>query len=105
MQILAKFVFFSDSCFNSIFAAMDVQAETLMRLSELPTGKRAIIKSHDESEFQLTLMEMGCIPGEPIWVEMIAPMGDPMAIQIAGYYLSIRKNDADKIWVELILKV
>ena len=44
---------------------------------------------------------MGCVPGEAIWVEMIAPLGDPMAIQIAGYYLSIRKKDADKIWVEL----
>ncbi len=42
---------------------------------------------------------MGCIPGEPIWIEMIAPMGDPLAIQVAGYYLSIRKKDADKIWV------
>ncbi len=82
---------------------MEVPVETLMRLSELPTGIKAVIKSHDESDFQLTLMEMGCIPGEPIWVEMIAPMGDPMAIQIAGYYLSIRKQDADKIWVELTL--
>jgi ferrous iron transport protein A len=58
-----------------------------------------VIHSHEEGEFQLTLMEMGCIPGEPVHVEMIAPMGDPMAIQIAGYYLSIRKQDADKIWV------
>ena len=73
--------------------------ENAMRLSQLPTGTRAVIKSHEESDFQLTLMEMGCIPGEPVWVEMIAPMGDPMAIQIAGYYLSIRKKDADKIWV------
>jgi ferrous iron transport protein A len=45
-------------------------------------------------------MEMGCVPGEPVWVEMIAPMGDPMAINIAGYYLSIRKKEADKIWVQ-----
>lgn len=78
---------------------MIVQEEKTVRLSQLHKGTRAVIKSHDESEFQLTLMEMGCIPGEPVWVEMIAPMGDPMAIQIAGYYLSIRKTDADKIWV------
>lgn len=73
--------------------------DAAVRLSQLPTGRRAVIKTHEESEFQLTLMEMGCVPGEPVWVEMIAPMGDPMAIQIAGYYLSIRKQDADKIWV------
>ena len=84
------------------FAVMKVIEEKAVRLSELPTGKKAIIKSHDESDFQLTLMEMGCIPGEPVCVEMIAPMGDPMAIQIAGYYLSIRKKDANKIWVVAI---
>ena len=81
------------------FAPMKVQEEVAVRLSQLPTGIKAIIKSHDESEFQLTLMEMGCIPGEPVWVEMVAPLGDPLAIQIAGYYLSIRKKDAEKIWV------
>jgi ferrous iron transport protein A len=78
---------------------MKVLEENLLRLSQLPAGQRAVIKSHDESDFQLTLMEMGCIPGEPVWIEMIAPLGDPMAIQIAGYYLSIRKADAEKIWV------
>ena len=88
------------SGFTSNFASMKVIEENkAVRLSHLPTGTRAVIHSHDESDFQLTLMEMGCIPGEPIWVEMIAPMGDPMAIQIAGYYLSIRKQEAEKIWV------
>lgn len=81
---------------------MNVQEEKLVRLSELPAGVNAVIKSHDESEFRLTLMEMGCVPGEPVSVQMIAPLGDPMAINIAGYYLSIRKNEADKIWVECI---
>jgi len=80
---------------------MDVLDVKELRLSELPPGVKAIIKSHDESEFQLTLLEMGCLPGEPVLVEMIAPLGDPIAISIAGYYLSIRKQDADKIWVYL----
>jgi len=75
--------------------------EKIIRLSQLPTGKKAVIKSHEEGEFQLTLLEMGCIPGEPIWIEMVAPFRDPIAIQIAGYYLSIRKKDAEKIWVEV----
>jgi len=81
---------------------MNVPEENVVRLSHLPTGRKAVIKTHEESDFQLTLMEMGCVPGEPVWVEMIAPLGDPMAIQIAGYYLSIRKKDAEKILVELV---
>ncbi len=84
---------------NSYLCRMSQADENVIRLSQLPNGKKAVIKRHEESEFQLTLMEMGCIPGEPVWVEMVAPMGDPMAIQIAGYYLSIRKKEADKIWV------
>jgi ferrous iron transport protein A len=78
---------------------MSVLQEKVQRLSQLSAGQRAVIKEHEQSDFQLTLMEMGCIPGEPVWIEMIAPMGDPLAIQIAGYYLSIRKQDADRIWV------
>jgi len=49
--------------FNRIFVSMKVLEEKVVRLSQLPQGKRAVIKSHDESDFQLTLMEMGCVPG------------------------------------------
>ncbi len=78
---------------------MNDAKESIVPLSKLPAGKRAVIKHHEQSDFQLTLMEMGCIPGEPVWIQMIAPLGDPLAIQIAGYYLSIRRSDAEKIMV------
>lgn len=74
---------------------------TEIKLSGLPAGKKAIISSHAETDFRLLLMEMGCVPGEPVMVQMIAPLGDPIAIQIAGYNLSIRKKDADNILVVL----
>ncbi len=80
---------------------MDATDNKSIRLSELKKGQKALIQHHEESDFQLTLMEMGCVPGEPVWIEMVAPMGDPIAIQIAGYYLSIRKQDAQSIWVSL----
>jgi ferrous iron transport protein A len=86
-----------------IFVEMDTigAAASVIRLSALPAGKRAVIRAHDDNPLMLTLMEMGCIPGEPVWIEMIAPLGDPLAIHIAGYYLSIRKQDARNIWVEI----
>ncbi len=71
----------------------------VVRLSDLNPGMKAVIHSHEEGDLQLTLMEMGCIPGESVWVEMVAPMGDPVAISIAGYYLSIRRSEAEKILV------
>lgn len=73
----------------------------LYRLSELKSGSKGVIYQFDETESKVKLMEMGCIPGEAIVIENIAPLGDPMAIQIAGYSLSLRKSDAQYIWVEL----
>jgi ferrous iron transport protein A len=80
---------------------MSLATPSILPLSRLATGRRAVIHAHEETDFRQTLLEMGCIPGEPVWVEMIAPMGDPIAIRIAGYYLSIRKRDAEKILVEI----
>jgi ferrous iron transport protein A len=48
------------------------------------------------------LMEMGCIPGEKVKVEQIAPLGDPISITVAGYCLSLRLNEARNILVEEI---
>jgi ferrous iron transport protein A len=70
-------------------------------LSKLRSGQRAVIRAHVESDFRLMLLEMGCVPGEPVWIEMVAPLGDPLAIRIAGYHLSIRKKDAERILVEV----
>jgi ferrous iron transport protein A len=71
-----------------------------MRLSELKSGERATIHSFESSELELKLMEMGCIPGEEVVVEQIAPLGDPISIRIAGYSLSLRKNEAKQILVD-----
>jgi ferrous iron transport protein A len=73
----------------------------LYRLSELKSGVSGIIQQFDDNEAKIKLMEMGCIPGESVSIEAIAPMGDPIAIQVSGYCLSLRKNEARHIWVEI----
>ncbi len=45
---------------------------------------------------------MGCVPGERITVDQIAPFRDPISITVAGYQLSLRLNEADQILVEEI---
>jgi len=70
-----------------------------MKLSELKAGERAVITNFESSELELKLMEMGCLPGEEIIVEQIAPLGDPISVRIAGYSLSLRKNEANQIIV------
>ncbi|HEY0356745.1 MAG TPA: FeoA family protein [Flavisolibacter sp.] len=76
-----------------------------MRLSELKSGEKATIASFENSELELKLMEMGCLPGEQVVVEQIAPLGDPISIRIAGYSLSLRKNEANQIIVDNKLKI
>lgn len=65
-----------------------------MLLSDLKRGDKAIIDSFTDYEASLKLLEMGCIPGEQVEVIRIAPLGDPIAILVAGYLLSMRKDEA-----------
>ncbi len=61
------------------------------------------IISFENDELLLKLMEMGCIPGEKIKIEQVAPLGDPISIAVAGYSLSLSLSEADAIIVEEIL--
>jgi ferrous iron transport protein A len=71
-----------------------------MKLSELKAGESGRIKGFQTSELELKLMEMGCIPGELVIVEKIAPLGDPISIRVSGYSLSLRMNEANQILLE-----
>jgi len=71
-----------------------------MKLSQLKTGATGVIEGFNSEDLELKLMEMGCIPGEIVVVEQVAPMGGPMNIRVAGYMLSLRIDEADKIIVE-----
>ncbi len=72
----------------------------MKRLSDLKIGQTAKILSFKNDEIFIKLMEMGCVPGEMVRVEQIAPLGDPISIFIAGYSLSLRINEAESIFVE-----
>ncbi|MBA2249004.1 MAG: ferrous iron transport protein A [Chitinophagaceae bacterium] len=72
----------------------------MQRLSEVKTGSVVKIKSFENDDIVLKLMEMGCLPGEIITVEKKAPFGDPISILVAGYHLSLRIDEAEKIFVE-----
>jgi Fe2+ transport system protein FeoA len=77
---------------------MDMQ----YRLSDLKTGQRGRIINFSKSELLLKLLEMGCLPGEVITIEQVAPLSGPISISVAGYILSLRKTEADDILVELV---
>lgn len=68
-----------------------------MKLSQLAVGEQGIIKEFTDLEMSVKLMEMGCLPGEVIKVDRVAPFGDPIAVSISGYQLSLRKKEASTI--------
>ncbi|HRP89837.1 MAG TPA: FeoA family protein [Edaphocola sp.] len=73
----------------------------MLRLSELEKGQKAKIEKIEEHFSAIQLMEMGFVAGKSVELDHIAPMGDPIAVRIAGYLLSIRKQDASFVWVSL----
>ena len=71
----------------------------LKRLSELDARQKGTITRIDAPEGMLALMEMGCVVGEDIEVRHIAPLGDPMAISTGGQIMTLRKEQAERMWV------
>jgi Fe2+ transport system protein FeoA len=73
-----------------------------MKLSEVKTGTKVKIKSFENHEIVLKLMELGCLPEEEIMVWKKAPLGDPIYVLVSGYSLSLRLDEAAQIFVDVI---
>jgi ferrous iron transport protein A len=70
-------------------------------LADMHPGDKATIVSFTDEELSLKLLEMGCIPGEQIIFKKNAPLGCPMAIEVSGYSLSLRKAEAATVIVNV----
>ena len=76
-----------------------------MTLKELQIGKSAVItKVGGEGALRQHFLDMGMIPGAEVTVVKLAPMGDPMEVQIHGYELTLRLAEAEEIEIEQIQK-
>ena len=73
-----------------------------MTLDKLPPGSEAIIESFTDDDIKLKLLEMGCLPGEKISVVRFATLGDPIAVSVSGYLLSMRKDEAASVEVKKV---
>ena len=61
-----------------------------------------VLKISGENVVKRRIMDMGITKGIPIFVRKVAPLGDPVEITVRGYELSVRKEDAQIIEVEVI---
>ena len=74
-----------------------------MTLKELETGKSAVIRTvGGKGALRQHFLDMGMIPGAEVTVVKLAPMGDPMELQVHGYELTLRLAEADQIEIALI---
>jgi len=71
-------------------------------LDALTEGQSATIHSFSDKFLSLKLIEMGCLPGETVKLSYVAPLGDPIAIEVSGYMLSLRRQEASTVLVNVI---
>ncbi len=70
-------------------------------LKDVKVGESAIVKKlHGEGPVRRRIMDMGITKGVSLFVRKVAPLGDPMELNVRGYELSVRKADAEMIEVE-----
>ncbi len=70
-------------------------------LNEIKVGGTVrVVKLHGEGAIKRRIMDMGITKGVEIYVRKVAPLGDPMELNLRGYELSLRKADAQMIEVE-----
>ena len=70
-------------------------------LREVPIGSTVkVVKIHGEGAVRRRIMDMGLTKGVDVTVRKVAPLGDPIQLNVRGYELSIRKADAEMIEVE-----
>jgi len=75
-----------------------------MKFSELKTGQtaRVVALTQGDKVYRQRLIAMGVLPGTEFTVSRLAPLGDPIEIEIRGFALSLRKDEAAIIQIELI---
>jgi ferrous iron transport protein A len=72
-----------------------------VKLSDLPIGASAIVREFPKTgSGSVRLREMGLLPGTGITLVRCAPFGDPIEIKVRGYYLTLRKSEAEHVMVE-----
>ena len=71
-------------------------------LKEVKVGQSGkVVKIHGEGALKRRIMDMGITKGVIITVRKVAPLGDPMELNLRGYELSLRKADAEMVEIEV----
>ena len=80
-----------------------MKRKTSMTLADLAKGEsRKVLAVNGEDVITRRLMEMGVIPGVAVRMIKSAPFGDPLEINVRGYSLALRRNEAESVVLEKV---
>ncbi|TAI47347.1 FeoA family protein [Flagellimonas allohymeniacidonis] len=71
-------------------------------VADLEQGQKGIIKDFDDDILPIKLLELGCLPGNSVELVQIAPLNDPIYINLNGSHIAIRRSLAAEIPVEIV---
>jgi ferrous iron transport protein A len=78
-------------------------SESLFPLSKLKVGESGVIVQVNlKGSARQRFLAMGLVKGETISVERVAPLGDPIDFVVKNYHLSLRKSEANEIFVQAV---
>ncbi|MEM9298083.1 MAG: FeoA family protein [Bacteroidota bacterium] len=86
-----------------IFALFIIDLNNLLKIRsvvDLNPGESGVISELLDGTLSLKLLEMGCLPGQPITMNYTAPFGDPVCVSVSGYDLSLRLDEAINISIQ-----
>ncbi|MDP4279368.1 MAG: metal-dependent transcriptional regulator [Dehalococcoides mccartyi] len=79
-----------------------METKPIRALNELKVGERGrVIRIASDKALKSRVLDMGVTPGAEIKMEGHAPMGDPVEVDVKGYHLTLRKDEAAQIYVEV----
>lgn len=71
-------------------------------IAHLKKGQKGIIKDFESDAVPIKLLELGCLPGNEVELVQIAPLKDPLYINVSGTHIAIRKSVAIQIEIDII---
>ena len=81
----------------------NVEEEDWVSLDQLSIGEKArVVGVHGQGAVKRRLMDMGLTKGVDLFVRKMAPLGDPIEINLRGYELTLRKNEAELVLVQKV---
>ncbi len=69
---------------------------------DLKMGQRGIIKECADDILPIKLLELGCLPGNEIQMVQVAPLRDPIYVNVNGSHIAIRRSTARLIFVDIL---